>query len=211
MRGSFIVVAFFVAGCLTGWILDIYDIRIEDDPTRYILYFLMLQVGLGVGSDKHIMQILKTVRLQLLLVPVATIIGTLLFSILAAFCISQWSIYLLAFREVKEDLIRRLGADRVRSFAVDGQEALAVKAHYPSFEKMNLGLPTDEIRAVKARRPGPARAGASPSRGARPRSGPPDRPRARRSARRPPRTSSGRGRWGRAPAPSSACSISFSV
>lgn len=79
MRGSLIVVAFFVAGCLTGWILDTYDIRIEDDPTRYILYFLMLQVGLGVGSDKHIMQILKTVRLQLLLVPVATIIGTLFF------------------------------------------------------------------------------------------------------------------------------------
>lgn len=93
MRGSLIVAAFFVAGCLTGWILDTYDIRIEDDPTRYILYFLMLQVGLGVGSDKHIMQILKTVRLQLLLVPVATIIGTLLFSTLAAFCISQWSIY----------------------------------------------------------------------------------------------------------------------
>lgn len=56
----------------------------------------------------------------------------------------------LTFREVKEDLIRRLGADRVRSFAVDGQEALAVKAHYPSFEKMNLGLPTDEMKAVNA-------------------------------------------------------------
>ena len=93
MRGSLIVAAFFVAGCLTGWILDTYDIRIEDDPTRYILYFLMLQVGLGVGSDKHIMQILKTVRLQLLLVPVATIIGTLLFTYLSGVCISQWSIY----------------------------------------------------------------------------------------------------------------------
>ena len=51
---------------------------------------------------------------------------------------------------MKEDLIRRLGADRVRFFAVDGQEALAVKAHYPSFEKMNLGLPTDEMKAVNA-------------------------------------------------------------
>ena len=56
----------------------------------------------------------------------------------------------LTFREVKEDLIRRLGAARVRSFTVDGQEALAVKAHYPSFEKMNLGLPTDDMRAVNA-------------------------------------------------------------
>ena len=56
----------------------------------------------------------------------------------------------LTFREVKEDLIRRLGADRVRSFLVDGEEALAVKANYPSFEKMNLGLPTDEMKAVNA-------------------------------------------------------------
>ena len=56
----------------------------------------------------------------------------------------------LTFREVKEDLILRLGADRVRPFTVDGQEVLAVKAEYPSFLKMNLGLPTDEMKAVNA-------------------------------------------------------------
>ena len=52
------------------------------------------------------------------------------------------------YREVKEDLIRRLGADRVRPFTVDGHEALAVKANYKSFEKMNIGMPTDEMKAV---------------------------------------------------------------
>lgn len=54
----------------------------------------------------------------------------------------------LTYREVREDLIRRLGADRVRPFMVDGHEALAVKANYKSFEKMNLGMPTDEMKAV---------------------------------------------------------------
>ncbi len=54
----------------------------------------------------------------------------------------------LTYREVKEDLIRRLGADRVRPFVADGREALAVKAQYKSFEKMHLGMPTDEMRAV---------------------------------------------------------------
>ena len=54
----------------------------------------------------------------------------------------------LTYREVKEDLIRRLGADRVRAFVADGREALAVKAQYKSFEKMHLGMPTDEMRAV---------------------------------------------------------------
>ena len=54
----------------------------------------------------------------------------------------------LTYREVKEDLIRRLGSDRVRAFLADGREALAVKAQYKSFEKMHLGMPTDEMRAV---------------------------------------------------------------
>jgi len=54
------------------------------------------------------------------------------------------------FREVKADLIRRLGADRVRPFVADGEEVLAVKANYEAFLKMNLGLPTDEMKAVNA-------------------------------------------------------------
>ncbi len=52
------------------------------------------------------------------------------------------------YSEVKADIIRRLGADRVRTFTVDGHEALAVKANWKSFEKMNLGMPTDEMKAV---------------------------------------------------------------
>lgn len=42
------------------------------------------------------------------------------------------------YREVKEDLLRRLGSDRVTALQVGGEEVLAVKAHYDSFLKMNL-------------------------------------------------------------------------
>ena len=52
------------------------------------------------------------------------------------------------FAEVKEDLIRRLGQERVTSLDVGGNEVLAVKAQYFSLQKMNLGMPTDEMRAV---------------------------------------------------------------
>ncbi|MFV0635537.1 DUF5693 family protein [Mitsuokella sp.] len=52
------------------------------------------------------------------------------------------------YREVKEDLIRRLGSDRVTAMQVGNEEVLAVKAHYESFLKMNLGMPTDEMKAV---------------------------------------------------------------
>ncbi len=52
------------------------------------------------------------------------------------------------YGEVKEDLYRRLGKARVTPLTVGGSEVLAVKAHYESFLKMNLGLPTDELQAV---------------------------------------------------------------
>lgn len=54
------------------------------------------------------------------------------------------------FAEVKEDLFRRLGSDRVTVIPVGGEEILAVKAHYESFLKMNVGMPTDEMKAVNA-------------------------------------------------------------
>lgn len=52
------------------------------------------------------------------------------------------------FKEVHEDLIRRLGADRVRALTVNGKTVLEVKAHFESFEKMDLGMPTDEMKIV---------------------------------------------------------------
>lgn len=52
------------------------------------------------------------------------------------------------FKEVKEDLLRRLGPDRVASLQVGSEEVLAVKANYEALLKMNLGMPTDEMKAV---------------------------------------------------------------
>lgn len=52
------------------------------------------------------------------------------------------------FQEVHEDLIRRLGSDRVHEMTISGQRVLEVKASYESFEKMDLGMPTDEMQAV---------------------------------------------------------------
>ncbi len=93
MKGSLIVVAFFITGCLFGWYLNTQHIAIDSDISRYVLYLLMFQVGLSIGSDKSILQILKGLRPKYLLVPLATIIGTLSFSALAAFFISEWSLF----------------------------------------------------------------------------------------------------------------------
>jgi uncharacterized membrane protein YbjE (DUF340 family) len=93
MKGSLIVVSFFAVGCLFGWFLNNHDVTLEFDATRYVLYLLMFQVGLSIGSDKNIMQILKNMRPKYLLVPLATIVGTLSFSAAAAFFITQWTVF----------------------------------------------------------------------------------------------------------------------
>ena len=56
----------------------------------------------------------------------------------------------VAYAELKEDLLRRFGADRVTIYTIGADEVVAVKDHYEVFLKRNIGLPSDEMRAVNA-------------------------------------------------------------
>ena len=91
MKNSIIVFLFFCAGCLLGFSgeikLDAHHISL------YILYALMLQVGINIGSNKNLKQIVRQIRLKMLVIPLATIIGTLLFSALASLLLSRWSVF----------------------------------------------------------------------------------------------------------------------
>ena len=93
MKGSLIVVGFFALGCVLGWSGRLPDVVIENDITVYVLYLLMLQVGLSIGSDKKLKDILGSIRPKLLLVPLATIAGTLVFSALVGLLLTQWSVF----------------------------------------------------------------------------------------------------------------------
>ena len=91
MKGSLIVVAFFCAGCMIGAANNFqYDMH---SVSMYVLYALMLQVGISIGSNKKLKELIKSLRLKMLLVPMATIAGTLLFSALASLLLSQWSVF----------------------------------------------------------------------------------------------------------------------
>lgn len=92
MKGSLIVVAFFALGCILGWSGMLPSVIIENDITVYVLYLLMFQVGLSIGSDKKLKEILTSVRPKLLLVPLATIVGTLVASAIVGLFISRWSV-----------------------------------------------------------------------------------------------------------------------
>lgn len=93
MKGSLIVVGFFALGCVLGWSGRLPDVVIENDITVYVLYLLMFQVGLSIGSDKKLKDILGSIRSKLLLVPFATIAGTLVFSALVSLLLTQWSVF----------------------------------------------------------------------------------------------------------------------
>ncbi len=55
-----------------------------------------------------------------------------------------------SFKEVEQDLYLRLGDQRINPLMVGEEKVLAVKANYEDFLKMNLGMPTDEMKAVNA-------------------------------------------------------------
>jgi len=93
MKGSLIVVGFFIVGCLLGWGWHRFDVTIDTDISIYVLYLLMFLVGISIGSDKKLKEILSTIRPRLLLVPLATIVGTFSFSALVSLLISDWSVF----------------------------------------------------------------------------------------------------------------------
>ena len=92
MKGSIIIVSFFIAGVLLGRFVDIPAILTAEAPTLYVLYILMFLVGISIGSDKKALQALKQQNLKIVLVPLATVIGTLIGSALISFALSGRSI-----------------------------------------------------------------------------------------------------------------------
>lgn len=91
MKQSLFVVLMFVAGCVVG---AVADIRWElHDVSLYILYALMFQIGLSVGCSDNLKAILKKFRPKMLLLPLGTLCGTLLFSALVSFLLVEWGVF----------------------------------------------------------------------------------------------------------------------
>ncbi|WP_303013150.1 lysine exporter LysO family protein [uncultured Bacteroides sp.] len=91
MKGSLIVILFFCAGCIIGafnqFQFDTHHL------SMYILYALMLQVGISIGANKNLKAIISHLHPKMLLIPLGTIVGTLFFSALASILLSQWSVF----------------------------------------------------------------------------------------------------------------------
>lgn len=91
MKGSMIIVGAFVIGCVAGAGGWLPEWLMGGDVTMWVLYALMLQVGIGIGSDSRLKEILRTLSPRLLFLPLATIVGTLVATLAVSFLLSRWS------------------------------------------------------------------------------------------------------------------------
>ena len=92
MRGSIIIVSFFVLGVLAG-LFNLLPFNIADtELSFYALCALMFFVGLSVGSDSKTLKSFRSLNPRLILLPFVTIIGTLIGTALISFLLPQRSV-----------------------------------------------------------------------------------------------------------------------
>lgn len=73
---STVIVAFFVLGAVLGWLHCLPEALSGPQVTLWLLYALMFTVGMSIGSDKRLREILRTLSPKVLLVPLTTTAGT---------------------------------------------------------------------------------------------------------------------------------------
>ena len=78
MKSSIVIVSFFVLGILSGYFEIIRLSIVDTDIGFYALCCLMFFVGLSLGNDSDTLKRFAMINPQFYLLPVATIVGTLL-------------------------------------------------------------------------------------------------------------------------------------
>ncbi|MBC7125645.1 MAG: lysine exporter LysO family protein [Bacteroidales bacterium] len=76
MKGSLTILSFFTLGLIVGRYTPVNEWLSSVDYSSLSLYLLMFLVGISIGSDTRSLQALKSMNLKILLIPLATIIGT---------------------------------------------------------------------------------------------------------------------------------------
>lgn len=76
MKGSLIIVGFFILGIAAGLSGMVPESIIDGDLTFYALCALLLCVGIGIGSDRNIVRKFKSLDVRMALLPLGTALGT---------------------------------------------------------------------------------------------------------------------------------------
>ena len=95
MKGSLIIVGFFVLGALCGvYHLIPYDFT-QSKLSFYALCALMFSVGVSVGNDPQTLRNFRSLNPRLIFLPVMTILGTLAGCAVVSLFLSHRSVTLL--------------------------------------------------------------------------------------------------------------------
>ena len=86
------ILLFFVAGLLLGVFGNFAPLPFESDLTKYALYLLMFLVGISIGADSKSLQLIRHQGTRLLLIPLATILGTFSGVLLVMFFVENISL-----------------------------------------------------------------------------------------------------------------------
>ena len=76
MKGTLIILAFFVVGLFAGVSGKLPEKLISADWSSYALYVLMFLAGVGIGADHKSWQVIRAINIKIFLVPVGIIAGT---------------------------------------------------------------------------------------------------------------------------------------
>ena len=92
MKQSVIYLAFFTLGIALAIPGLVPSFFIENDLSKWILYLLLFFVGIQIGTNKNILNVTKSVGFKIMLVPLATTIGTFAGAIAISFLLNERSI-----------------------------------------------------------------------------------------------------------------------
>lgn len=90
MKECLTVILAFGLGVTLGLSSILPEGLLPHDAPIYILYALVLQVGASIGSNDRLKEMLRSLSPKMFVLPLSTIAGTLLFSLVASLFITRW-------------------------------------------------------------------------------------------------------------------------
>lgn len=92
MKQSLLYLAVFALGVLLAIPGLMPPYFIENDISKWILYLLLFFVGIQIGASKNIFKVARSIGFKIMLVPIATTIGTFAGAIAISFFLNERSI-----------------------------------------------------------------------------------------------------------------------
>lgn len=91
MKGSLILLGCFVLGIVAGWSGLLPESLFKGNVEIFVLYSLLLFVGIGVGSDTKALRSIVRMNVRGLIVPLAVALGSLAGAGMVSFILAQIS------------------------------------------------------------------------------------------------------------------------